>query len=152
MSLDSVYLFQEVSEQTRSEIARIAIEESHAQGAFLFHAEDPADFLYVLLKGRVRLSVARSGLVLSRILSEPGDAIGWSSMAGSGVYTASAECSVPVKVMKINKDGLNQILEKDPASGLAFFKRLAMLIGQRLVESYGAALSVQSQQGPRSYG
>ncbi len=151
MYLDSVYLFQEVGEQTRGEIAQIAAEESFPQGAFLFHAGDPADHLYILQKGWIRLTVARRGL-LSHIVSEPGEAICWSSMAGNGVYTASAECLIPVTVLKIGKEKLDQILEQDPASGLAFYRRLARMIGRRLVASYGAALSMQFPGDTRSYG
>ncbi len=151
MPLESVYLFQEASEQARSEISQIATEESYSQGAFLFHAGDPADHLYILQKGWIRLSVARRGL-LSHIVSEPGEAIGWSSMAGNGVYTASAECLIPVTVLKIEKERLNQVLEADPASGLTFYRRLARMIGRRLVASYGATLSMQSSGDTRSYG
>ena len=53
MALESVDLFQEVSEQSRSEIAQIAAEESYAQGAFLFQVGDPAVFLYILQTGWV---------------------------------------------------------------------------------------------------
>ena len=151
MTLESVYLFQKVSEQTRSEIAQIAVEESYSQGAFLFHAGDPADHLYILQKGWIRLTVARRGL-LSHIVSDPGEAIGWSSMAGNGVYTASAECLLPVTVLKIGKEKLNQILEGDPPSGLSFYRRLARMMGRRLVASYGATLSMQFPGDTRSYG
>jgi CRP-like cAMP-binding protein len=151
MALESVDLFQEVSEQSRSEIAQVATEESYAQGAFLFQAGDPAPFLYILQKGWVRLSVARGGL-LSHTVSDPGEAVGWSSMAGTGVYTASAECLIPVTVMKIGNKKLDQILGGDPASGLAFYRRLARVIGRRLVASYTATLSMHSLGDTRSYG
>ncbi len=151
MSLESVYLFQDAGEQTRSEIARIAVEESYAQGAFLFQAGDPADYLYILQSGWVRLTIARRGL-LSHLVSDPGGAIGWSSMAGNGAYTASAECLIPVTVLKIGKDRLHQILLADPAGGLMFFKRLATMIGRRLIASYGATLSMQFPGDTRSYG
>jgi CRP-like cAMP-binding protein len=85
-------------------------------------------------------------------VSDPGEAIGWSSMAGNGVYTASAECLIPVTVMKIGNKKLNRILEVDPASGLAFYRRLAKVIGRRLVASYTATLSMHSLGDTRSYG
>ena len=151
MPLESAYLFQEVSEQSRDEIAQVATEESCPQGAFLFHAGDPADHLYILQKGWVRLSVAQRGL-LSHIVSDPGEAIGWSSMAGNCVYTASAECLQPVTVTKIGKDKLSLILERDTASGMAFYRRLAKWMGRRLVASYSAMLSLQSLGDTRSYG
>ena len=151
MALESVYLFQEASEQARSEIAQVAVEESFAQGAFLFHACDPAEHLYILQKGWVRLSVARGGL-LSHLVTDPGEAIGWSSMAGNGVYTAAAECLIPVTVLKIGTETLNKVLEADPASGLTFYRRLARMIGRRLVASYSATLSMQSSGDTQSYG
>jgi CRP-like cAMP-binding protein len=151
MSIENAYLFQGISEQTRDKISALAVEESHAQGVFLFREGDPARHLYLLREGRVRLSVGNRGL-LAHVLSEPGDALGWSSVVEHDAYTASAECLLPVKVVKIEGHGLNQILEKDPLSGLRFFRRLASLIGQRLVNCYQATLSVQGERDMRSYG
>ncbi len=151
MALDWVYLFQEVGEQARGEIEKIATEESYRQGAFLFHAGEPASHLYIVKKGWVRLSVTRGGL-LSHIVSDPGEAIGWSSMAGNGGYTASAECLVPVSTLKIGKEQLNEILARDPVSGVGFYRRLAKMIGRRLVASYTATLSMHSMGDTRSYG
>ncbi len=151
MSLEKAYLFQEVSAATRDRIAGLAAEEAYGQGAFLFRAGDPAVHLFVLRSGWLRLSITRGGL-LSSIVTEPGEALGWSSMAGNGAYTATAECLVPVTVYKIPCDRLQQILEEDPASGLTFYRRLARMIGRRLVASYGATLSMQFTGDTRSFG
>ena len=149
--LESVYLFQEVGEQSLREVARVASDEQYSQGTHLFRAGDPADHLYILVRGSVRLSVTRRGL-LSYVVGNFGDVIGWSAMAGSGVYTSSAECLVPVTVMKIEGEALDRILTADPASGLAFYRRLAKLIGKRLTASYGATLSMQSLGDTSSFG
>jgi CRP/FNR family cyclic AMP-dependent transcriptional regulator len=149
--LESVYLFQEVGEQSRRKIARIASDEQYSPGACLFQAGDPADCLYILVRGSVRLTVSRRGL-LSYVVGDFGEVIGWSSMAGSGAYTSSAECLVPVTVMKIAGDALDRILDADPASGLAFYRRLARLIGKRLTASYGATLSMHSLGDTSSFG
>ena len=61
--------------------------------------------------------------------SDPGDIIGWSSLVENDTYTASAECLVPVKVLRIEKQRLDEILREDPASGMIFFKNLAALDG-----------------------
>ena len=84
--------------------------------------------------------------------SDPNDLIGWSSLVENETYTASAECLVPVKVLRIEKQRLDEILLQDPASGMAFFKNLAALIGRRLVKSYQATLSVHGERGPRPGG
>jgi CRP-like cAMP-binding protein len=151
MSLESTFLFKDLSERSQKEIAQIAAEESYSKGAFLFHADDSADSLFILQEGRVRLSVTRTGH-LAHIISGTGEAIGWSSMVGNDSYTASAECLGPVKVTRLGQRDLNRILEQDPAGGITFFRRLAWMIGRRLAESYGAILSVQAPPDLHSWG
>ncbi len=151
MLLRTAYLFQDLSEAPLEAITGIAAEQRHAAGTFLFRAEDPATDLYILAEGRVRLSVIRGG-ALAHTVSGPGEAMGWSSMAGLAAYTASAECTAPTTVIRIPSDKLMHILEDDPASGFKFFRRLAMHIGGRLVESYGGTLSLHGQKGAGSYG
>ena len=151
MPLEKSYLFQGLGEQSMTEIARIALRESYEKGTFLFRAGDPAAHLYILEEGRIRLSVRGTGHI-AHIVSEPGEALGWSSMVEGETYTASAECLVPVKVLKLDRDSLERLLENDPAGGLTFYKRLAWLIGQRLVASYGATLSVHGERASKSYG
>ena len=126
-------------EETRREILERAREESYAPGDFLFRQGEPARNFYILREGRVRLSVGVQGL-LAYVASDPGDIIGWSSLVENDTYTASAECLVPVKVSKIEKSQLDEILLEDPVSGMIFFKNLAALIGRRLVKSYQATL------------
>jgi CRP-like cAMP-binding protein len=67
-------------------------------------------------------------------------------------YTASAECLVPVKVLRIAKQRLDEILLEDPTSGMAFFKNLAAIIGRRLIKSYQATLSVHGNREPQPGG
>jgi len=151
MSLEKAYLLQGISKPTLERIAEVAVEESHPTGTFLFHAGDPADYLYLLAAGRIRLCVGEKGQI-AYVVTEPGEVIGWSSMAELEEYTSSAECVLPARVIKIARDALLQLLEKDPASGLTFFQHLSRIIGQRLVNCYKATLSVHERRNSRSYG
>jgi CRP-like cAMP-binding protein len=148
---ETAYLFQGISEETRQKILDAAREESHAQGSFLFHQGDAARHFYILREGRIRLGMGQSELV-AYVASAPGDIIGWSSLVENEAYTASAECLAPVKVLRIEKQQLDQILHEDPASGMAFFKHVAALVGRRLVKGYRATLSVHGERAPRPGG
>ena len=152
MSLESAYVFGGVSEPTRAAIAAIAVEESHAPGDMVFASGDPAEHLYILVQGRLRLTILRGGGLLSHIMSEPGSAVGWSSMAGNGFYTGSVTCTEPTRLLRLDRQELSRILEADPVSGMSFYRHLAEVIGRRLVDSYGATLSLHAQGDPRSYG
>jgi len=135
MFIEEANLFKGLSRQLVEAVGRCLIEESHSAGTFLFKYGEPADFLYVLVEGRVRLSIGDMGHI-ALVVGNPGDAFGWSSLVERENYTASAECLVPTRVTKIGKERLAAIFESDPASGLQFYKRLATLIAQRLTDTY----------------
>jgi CRP-like cAMP-binding protein len=144
-------LFEGIAEMTRQRVLESAREESYAQRDFIFRQGEPARHFFILSEGRVRLSLGQ-GELLAYVASDPGDLIGWSSLVENKAYTASAECLVPVKALRIEKQRLDEILQQDPASGMVLFKNLAALIGRRLVKSYQATLSVHGGREPQPGG
>jgi len=108
---------------------------SHEKGDILFHENDEARHFYILLNGQVKLSVGGGGQVVYDI-GQNGEAFGWSSLIGRDVYSASAECVEPTKLLVADRKKLGKILEDDPASGLIFLKQLAATLGNRLMETY----------------
>jgi len=133
------------------EIMRISVTESHKQGELLFREGDPANAFYVLLKGRVKLSLGETGQVVY-IVSNAGEAFGWSSLIGRQNFSASAECVAPTKLLKFDKEKLQKILEKDPANSLILFKRLAEILGNRLLQSYTIISSTSPTEISLTYG
>jgi CRP-like cAMP-binding protein len=144
-------LFKEMSQEFMNELAKIMVEESYEKGTLLFKESDSANFLYILEEGQVRLAVGERGHIVHR-LSNPGEVFGWSSLVERDTYTASAECLAQSKLIKIEIEQLNKIFEKHLADGMLFFKRLAGVIGQRLINSYNSLLSSQRGEDQPSYG
>ena len=134
-----------------NELAKIMVEESYKKGTFLFKESDPANFFYVLEEGQVKLSIGERGHIV-HILYDPGEAFGWSSLVDLGSYTASAECLTQSKLIKIEREKLDKIFEKHLADSAQFYKRLAGVICQRLINSYNAFLSSQREEDQPSYG
>lgn len=118
-----------------NEVMKISKKESWEKGHFLFREGSPANRFYILLKGRVRLSIGKAGQVVY-IASRAGEAFGWSSLIGRKSYSASAECREPVELITLDKDKFQKILKNDPANGLLFFQGLASTIGTRLLQAY----------------
>jgi len=118
-----------------NEVMKISKKESWEKGYFLFHEGNPAKYLYILLKGRVRLSIGKAGHVVY-IVSRAGEAFGWSSLIGRDSYSASAECREPVELITFNRERFQKILKNDPSNGLIFFQGLAATIGNRLLQTY----------------
>ncbi len=118
-----------------NEVMKISKKESWEKGYFLFHEGNPANRFYILLKGRVRLSIGKAGHVVY-IVSRAGEAFGWSSLIGRKPYSASAECREPVELITFDSEKFQKILKNDPANGLIFFQGIAETIGNRLLQTY----------------
>jgi CRP/FNR family cyclic AMP-dependent transcriptional regulator len=151
MFLNEADLFKKMSQEVIKEIDSAMIEESYEGGASLFREGDPASNFYILGEGKVRLTIGEEGY-MTHVVSNPGEIFGWSSLVEDGFYTASAECSLPTKVLRIEREELNKVFESHPLSGMSFFKRLAGVVGKRLTNSYRSLLAAHKEVGPSTYG
>jgi CRP-like cAMP-binding protein len=129
--------FMDMGKKFTMEVLDIAEKLSHKEGDHLFHRGDLAGHFYVLLKGRVRLSLGDAGPVVY-MASQPGEIIGWSGLIRRDVYSASGECMEATNLLKFNRDHFLEILEKHPRNEALLFKRLAEMLGNRLLELYPA--------------
>jgi CRP-like cAMP-binding protein len=117
----------------------------------LFRAGSPASHFYILIKGNVKLKIGEDGHVVY-IVSKAGEAFGWSSLIDRDVYSATAECSNPTNLLKFERQELQKVLENDSKNGLIFFKRLAMILGNRLLQSYDMISSAAQAELTTSFG
>jgi CRP-like cAMP-binding protein len=130
-----------------NEIMKTAEREVHPAGNVIFNEGETADHLYVLLEGRVRISIGESGHVVY-IVSHGGEAFGWSSLVGRERYSASAESVEPTILMSFERERFHRVLAKDPVNGMVLYKGLANTLAGRLLETYrmisGISLSGQT--------
>jgi CRP-like cAMP-binding protein len=119
------------------EVLDIAEKLSKKEGDPLIQEGDQANHFYVLLKGRVKLSLGDTGPVVY-MARQPGEIIGWSGLIGRDVYSASGECMEATNLLKFNRDNFLEILKKYPQNEALLFKRLAEMLGNRLLELYPA--------------
>jgi len=138
-------LFGSLSTEFVNEIMNNAERESHQGGKMLFHQGDPANWLFILLKGRIKLSLGQTGRVVY-VVSHAGEVFGWSSLVGRSSYSASAECMIPTKLLRFDKNRLKEIIQKDPASSITLFQNLAAILGERLIRSYELNISAAGDE------
>jgi CRP-like cAMP-binding protein len=113
----------------------LAVMKNYAKGDFIVREGDKADNFFTLIEGSVRLSVG-GGEKDVYVITHPGEAFGWSSLLERNYYSASAECLEPTRLHKIERNKLNQLLQAYPEASAVFYKRIAGMLGHRLVESY----------------
>jgi CRP-like cAMP-binding protein len=127
--------FMGMGKQFTIEVLDIAEKLFHNEGEILFHEGHPAKHFFVLLKGRVKLSLGETGPVVYMV-RRPGEIIGWSGLIGRDTYSASGECMEETNLLKFDRDIFLKILKKYPRNEALLFKRLAEMLGNRLLELY----------------
>ena len=127
--------FMGMGKQFTMEALDIAEKLFQTEGAVLFEEGDPAKHFFVVLKGRVRLSLGETGPVIYMV-RQSGEIIGWSGLIGRDRYSASGECMEETNLLKFDRDVFLEILKKYPQNEALLFKRLAEMLGNRLLELY----------------
>jgi hypothetical protein len=144
-------LFKGLKPQAVNEILSLGTEESLRKGTFVYKKGDPARFFYILKEGKLSLRIGEEGQI-DYMVCDPGEAFGLSSLAGRETFATYAECIEECELLKIGVEQLSQLLERNPLSGLAFYRGLAGVLNQRLIKTHGMVLGAYKGAGPPSYG
>jgi CRP-like cAMP-binding protein len=107
-----------------------------SSGAGLFHLGDEADNLFVIQRGRVRLTLPmhvrgrdEEVLVEERV---PGQTVGWSALIPPYRFTLSATTPLETEVLTLSREALLEHFAANSKTGQAVSLNLAAVIGQRL--------------------
>jgi CRP-like cAMP-binding protein len=144
MIIQEFELFDGISGQMEEEIATAMSTQSYEAGDVIIKEGDPAESFFILRKGALDVKVAGAKRS-THVAVRPGEAVGWSSLAGRKSYTASVQCVNPSTVLRIHKDRLDDILRRYPSEGLLFYKRLSRLVGERLIKCYEVMGTLQDK-------
>jgi len=149
MYIQQKELFAGMDKEFIKEIMAVTVKKTYECGEVVFREGSHASRFYVLLKGRVRLTVG-DGRHMVFTVNHADEGFGWSSLLGRSVYAASAICEEPTSLLRIHGVQFNEILDKDPVHGLMLIRLLARVLGHRLHEAYqviGARMESFSSYG-----
>lgn len=140
MFLPKSDIFKDLRQEAVSDISEVAVEEKHEPGDVLFSVGDPAKCFYILVEGKIGLTIGERALsryTVNRI----GESFGWSSVVGRDRYSATAECLEATKVMRIDRSDLEKVFDAHARSGRVFYKCLARVMGERWLGMHGSLMS-----------
>jgi CRP-like cAMP-binding protein len=110
---------------------KLALEE----GDVVFREGDPAKAFYILVKGRVKLTLGDKSREVY-VAYQPGELIGWSSLIGRDNLSATAHCLESTILSKVDRKKFLDLLNQYPAEGATLFQRVATMLGNRLIHLY----------------
>ncbi len=137
--LQSVGIFKDLDESQLTAVQGCCQAEQHKAGSRLFGEGEPAASLYIVKTGQVDLRFDLPGRTtsekntISTIMASK--AFGWSSLVAPYKYSLSAYCSSrSCEVVKIDRQSLFKLFEKDHRLGYLVLSNLARVIGKRFQE------------------
>lgn len=110
--LERAGLFAFVEAECLAQAALALEEEEASAGRRLYCVGEPADFLYLLCEGKVRLSLGGAELVVG-----PGECFGFEEVLSEGERAHSATAETPCRLLRLERGQARRLLEDDP--GLA---------------------------------
>jgi CRP/FNR family transcriptional regulator len=136
--LRAVELFEGATEELLNKVAEIAEEKSFALGEMIFEEGEKAEWVYLLLEGKVRISIdltSKPTYITVAMISECNWPFGWSGIVAPYRYTATGTCEEETRVLAIPGIQFENILMNEPQCGCGVMKKLTELISSRLRNS-----------------
>lgn len=135
MILNETDFFEGIDSEVMNKITAICREEDHPKDKVLFNKNEDARSIFILKRGTVNLVLKNGGMFIIP-LSDPGEIFGLSGLVERTTYTASGVCATDVKVVRIDREQLDEIFDQHPHVGLTLVKRLGTVLSKKLSRLY----------------
>ncbi len=131
--LNKCFLFEDLSIDDQNLLRPLFLHCSYQSGNIIFRQGDPAEMLYIVMAGKVRIFFKpEDGPELTVSTINPGGVFGWSAVFGSVDYTSGAVCEKDVDLLCVRGDDLKNLCEDKPETGILIIERLAAVVAERL--------------------
>jgi CRP/FNR family cyclic AMP-dependent transcriptional regulator len=125
-----------VGEEDSARVLALGARRTLGAGEILFELGDAADCLFVVMRGRIALTLPltlrdREQDVLIEERS-PGQSLGWSALVAPHRFTLKASAAVDSEVVALPRESLYRHFAADPAVGYAVTRNVAVVVGHRL--------------------
>jgi CRP-like cAMP-binding protein len=112
-------------------------------GTVIFQQGDRAEYLYLVIDGKVDISFKPydgNPMTISHI--DKGELFGWSAVVGSNTYTSTAMAIEGVKAYRIHGSDLLQFCREHPEAGKDILERLADGVASRWKDAHKQVQSI----------
>ena len=129
-ALESVPIFDDLSDKELSEVARLTHERTYKKDEHIFKQHAPAEGMYVILDGAVEIIDPDSGTVFASL--ETGDFFGELALLDEEPRSASAHATQPSRLIGFFRTDLLTLMKRYPELGNKIMLNLARVLGERL--------------------
>jgi CRP/FNR family transcriptional regulator, cyclic AMP receptor protein len=132
--LKETRLFRDLEPTALARLADRAIERTYKKGQLIFYQGDPAEALFVVIEGRVKVVVVNeNGDEMVLVTLQPVDVFGEVALIDGEPRSASAETLEPTRVLVLTRATFLETLRESPAMTESLFRSLGAVL-RRLTE------------------
>ena len=126
-------LFEVLSDKELTVIERILHRRKYDENEAIFRQGDTGAGMYIIETGNVNISHELTGRIIVKLGA--GEIFGEISLINDSPRSASAYADVRSNILFFSQADLNNLTDRDPKLGARIIKRLASILGHRLVAS-----------------
>jgi CRP/FNR family cyclic AMP-dependent transcriptional regulator len=139
-------MFEDLNENMISLLTPLFEVFSCQPGSIIFQQGDQAEYLYLVLDGKVDVSFKPydgNPMTISHI--DKGGLFGWSAVVGSNTYTSTALAIEDVQAFRIHGSDLLKFCREHPEAGKDILERLADGVSSRWKDAHKQVQSILLQ-------
>ncbi len=127
IAVRSLPMFRGLAAEDQRRIAALATLKDFKRGDHLWRAGDPADYLTLIVRGRVKIvRHAEAGDIILEIFGE-GEPVGAIAVYNYMPYPASAVCLEPVTLLMLPRRDYFELLDRNPDFARAIIRELTKI-------------------------
>ena len=132
-ALRGVELFEDFADEHLRRVAAISQKVRFPAHHVIFHEDERAKEVYVILSGRVSLVYCAPRVGCRQLMEVgPGELVGWSPLVGRSRLSDSAQTLTPTAAIAMDGERILALCEEDPQFGFAFMHRAVQTLASRL--------------------
>jgi len=144
--VNRIAIFTELDEDQMDLLRPLFEELSFQAGTVIFQQGEAAEFLYLLINGRVDMSFKPyDGMPITVSHVGKDGLFGWSAVVGSEKYTSSAIAIEAVKAFRVRGRELREFCVEHPEAGKVILERLADEVSSRWKDAHKQVKSILLQ-------
>jgi CRP/FNR family transcriptional regulator len=144
--VNRVAIFRELDEDVIDLLSPLFEEFSCQPGTTIFKQGEQAEFLYLVIDGKVDMSFKPydgTSMTISHI--GKGGVFGWSAVVGSDMYTSTAVAIGDVEAFRVHGSDLRKFCREHPKEGQDILERLADGVSSRWQDAHKQVQSILFQ-------
>ncbi len=137
LCVDLVPIFNGLTDDEKIDLSSRAIHRTFNKGDFVYQAGDSEDFLFIVHKGKIKVSrISEEGKEQIIRIVEPGEFMGELNLFSSNVLTDYAEALETSSICLLDSRDVKKYIQKEPTVGLKIMEELSkrLEVMEELVE------------------